>query len=162
MTVSQDTRRLWRRLAVVGAVGVLAAAGLWVAFVRLREDARLRRVRAGNEREAVLVIDAVAAAQQLYFESRGEYGTFPQLVEANVFRGTLSGDALVTDGYSFRLQPTPRAEGRPPAYVVSADPVSGATGRRHFYAGSDITGIRFHDERPATAADPPLPRADTY
>ena len=162
MSVSQDTKRLWRRLAVVGVVGVLAAAGLWVAFVRLREDARLRRVRAANEREAVLVIDAVAAAQQLYFESRGEYGTFPQLVEANVFRGTLSGDSLVTYGYNFRLQPTPRAEGRAPAYVVSADPVSDATGRRHFYAGSDITGIRFHDERPATAADPPMLRADAY
>jgi hypothetical protein len=160
MTVSQETKRLWKRLAVFAVVGVLALAALWVVFVRMREDARLRRVRAANEREAVLVIDSVAAAQQLYFEARGDYGTFPQLVEANVFQAPLSGETLVTDGYAFALRVTPKGEGRAAAFTVSADPVSDATGRRHFYAGSDITGIRFHDERPATAADPPLPRAN--
>jgi hypothetical protein len=162
MSVSQETKRLWRWLAVVAVLGVLAAAGLWVALVRLREDARVRRVRATNEREAVLVIDSVAAAQQLYLEARGDYGTFPQLVEANVFQAPLSGEALVTDGYSFSLRVTPKAEGRPPAFSINADPVSDATGRRHFYADSDTTGIRFHDERPATAADPPLPRANNF
>ena len=162
MTYSQETKRLWRRLAVIGLAGLVAAAALWFVFVRLREDARRRRLVAANEQEAVLVIDSIAAAEQLYLEQRGEYGTFPQLVEAGVFRAPLSGDALVVEGYAFRLRVTPRAEGRPPAFAVSAEPVrdSGrdATGRRRFYADSEVTGVRFNDERPATAADPPLPR----
>lgn len=162
MSVSQETKSLWRRLAVVTLLGVVACAGLWVAFVRLRSEARERRVRAINEREAVLVIDSVAAAQQLYLEARGEYGTFPQLVEANVFQAPLSGDTLVTDGYAFTLRITPKGEGRPPAFAINADPVSDATGRRHFYDDSDVIDIRYNDERPATAADPPLVRATTY
>jgi type II secretory pathway pseudopilin PulG len=166
MSYSQETKRLWRRLAVFGVVGLLAAAALWVVFVRMRDDARRRRLAAANEQEAVLVIDSVAAAQQLYLEARGEYGTFAQLVEAGVFRAPLEGEALVVQGYAFRLRVTPRAEGRPAAFAVNADPVRAAgpdaTGRRHFYADSDVTGVRFNDERPATAADPPLPRANTY
>ncbi|HEV3468173.1 MAG TPA: hypothetical protein VG148_02555 [Pyrinomonadaceae bacterium] len=166
MSYSQETKRLWRRLAVFALVGLVAAAALWMLFVRVRDDARRRRFAAANEREAVLVIDSVAAAEQLYLEARGEYGTFRQLVEAGVFRAPLEGDTLVVEGYAFRLQVTPPAEGRPPAFAVSADPVRttgpDATGRRHFYAGSEVTGIRFNDERPATAADPLLPRANTY
>ena len=165
MAYSQETKRLWRWVAVLAAVGVLAAAGLWFYFVRARDEQRRRRVVAANEREAVLVVDGVAAAQQLHLQSRGEYGTFPQLVEAGVFRAPgLSDGRLVTDGYVFDLRVTPRAEGRPPAFALHADPVRDRgpdqTGRRHFYAGSDVTGVRFHDERPAAAADPPLPRAE--
>lgn len=166
MSYSPETKRLWRRLVVFTLVGLIAAAALWMVFVRMRDDARRRRLAAANEREAVSVIDSVAAAQQLYLQARGEYGTFRQLVEAGVFRAPLEGDALVVEGYAFRLQVAPRAEGRPPAFAVSADPVRAdgpdATGRRRFYAGSDVTGIRFNDERPATAADPLLPRANTY
>ena len=166
MTYSQETKRLWRWIAVIAVVGAAAAAALWVVFVRTSEEARRRRLIAGNERQARAVIDNVAAAQQLHLEARGEYGTFPQLVEAGVFQAPLSGEQLVAGGYAFSLRVTPRAEGRPPSFELNADPVRDrgpdATGRRHFYAGSEVTGIRFNDERPATAADPPLPRADTY
>jgi hypothetical protein len=163
MSYSPETKRLWRWIGVIAVVGVLVAAGLWVYFVRAREDARRRRVIAANEREAALVVDGVAAAQQIHLEARGEYGTFPQLVEANVLQApALSGERLVAYGYSFDLRVTPRAEGRPPAFALNADPVRDrgpdATGRRHFYAGSDVTGVRFHEERAATAADPLLPR----
>lgn len=166
MSFSQETKRLWRWLAVIAAAGLLAAAALWLVFVRTSEDARRRRVVAANERGAVSVLDSAAAAEQLHLEARGEYGTFPQLVEAGVFQAPLSGDTLVANGYTFRLQTTPAAGGRPAAFGLNADPVrdrgDDATGRRHFYAGSDVTGVRFNDERPATAADPPLPRANTY
>ena len=165
MTYSQETKRLWRWVAVVAVLGVVAGVGLWFYLVRAREDVRRRRVVAGNEREAVLVLDGVAAAQQLQLETRGAYATFPQLVEAGVIQTRpLDGERLVTSGYAFDLRVTPPAEGRPPSYAVNADPVRDRgpdqTGRRHFYAGSDVTGVRFHDERPATAADPPLPRAE--
>lgn len=162
MSYSQETKRLWRWIAVIAAVGVVAGAALWVIFIRTSEDARRRRVMATNEREARSVIDSVAAAQQLHLEARGEYGTFRQLVEAGVFQAPLSGDQLVARGYAFTLRVGPRAGDRPPVFALNADPVSDrgpdATGRRHFFAGSDVTGIRFNDERPATAADPPLPR----
>ncbi|HWS53998.1 MAG TPA: hypothetical protein VN228_07725 [Pyrinomonadaceae bacterium] len=166
MTYSQETKRLWRRLAVIIVVGLLAAAALWVLFVRMREEGRLRRLAAANEQEAVSVIDGIAAAQQLYREARGGYGTFREMIEAGVYRAPLEGDVLVAQGYAFRLRITPPSEGRAPAFAVNADPVRAggpdATGRRHFYAGSEVTGIRFNDERPATAADPLLPRANTY
>ena len=166
MSYSQETKRLWKRLAVVAVVGLLIAAALWVVFVRMRDEGRRRRLVAANEQEAVSVIDGIAAAEQLYRESSGGYGTFRQMIEAGVYRAPLEGDVLVVQGYAFRLQITPPAEGRPPAFAVSADPVRAggpdATGRRHFYAGSEVTGIRFNDERPATAADPLLPRANTY
>ena len=166
MSYSQETKRLWRRIAVIAVLGVLAIAALWVVFIRAREEARLRRVVAANEQAALSVVDNVAAAEQLYLEARGEYGTFPQLVEAGVFQAPLSGDQIVAHGHTFRLRVTPQSEGRPPAFHLNADPLRDrgrdATGRRHFYAGSEVTGVRVHDERPATAADPPLPRAETY
>ena len=162
MSYSQETKCLWRRLVVVAVLGGLVGAGLWVYFVRAREEARQRRVVALNEREARSVIDNVAAAQQLYLEARGLYGTFAQLVEAGVFQAPLSGEQLVASGYTFTLRITPPSAGRPASFVLNADPVRDRgpdqTGRRHFFAGSDVTGIRFNDERPATAADPPLPR----
>ncbi len=165
MSYSQETKRLWRWVAVVAVLGVAAGVGLWFYLVSAREDVRRRRVIAGNEREAVLVLDGVAAAQQLHLQARGSYGTFPQLVEAGVFQApALEGERLVTYGYAFDLRVATPAEGRPPSFTVNADPVRDRgpdqTGRRHFYAGSDVTGVRFHDERPATAADPPLPRAE--
>lgn len=162
MSYSQETKRLWRWIVVIAVVGLAAGATLWVVFVRTSEDARRRRLVATNEREARSVMDNVAAAQQLHLEARGEYGTFQQLVEAGVFQAPLAGGQLVSKGYAFTLRVEPRAEGRPPSFTLSADPVRAdgpeATGRRHFFAGSDVTGIRFNDERPATAADPPLPR----
>jgi hypothetical protein len=165
MSYSQETKRLWRWVAVVAVLGVVSGVGLWFYFVRAREDVRRRRVVAGNERAAVVVVDNVAAAQQLHLEARGQYGTFAQLIEANVFSApALDGGRLVADGYAFDLRVTPPAEGRAPAFSLNADPVRDRgpeqTGRRHFYAGSDVTGVRFHDERPATADDPPLPRAE--
>lgn len=164
MSYSPETKRLWRWIAVIAVLGVAAGAALWVVYVRTSEEARRRRVVAANERQARAVVDNVAAAQQLHLEARGEYGTFPQLVEAGVFQAPLSGDQLVAGGYAFTLRVTPRAEGRAPAFEVNADPVRDrgpdATGRRHYYAGSDVTGVRFNDERPAAAADPPLPRAE--
>ena len=164
MTYSQETKRLWRWIAVIAVVGAAAAAALWVVFVRTSEEARRRRLIAGNERQARAVIDNVAAAQQLHLEARGDYGTFSQLVEAGVFQAPLSGEQLVASGYTFTLRITPPSAGRPASFALNADPVRDRgpdqTGRRHFFAGSDVTGIRFNDERPATAADPPLPRAE--
>lgn len=166
MSYSPETKRLWRRLAVVVLVGLVLAAALWVVFARMRDEGRRRRLAAVNEREAVSVIDGIAAAQQLYRESRGGYGTFRELIEAGVYRAPLEGDVLVVQGYAFRLHITPPASAGGPAFAVNADPVRAggpdATGRRHFYAGSEVTGVRFHDERPASAADPLLPRANTY
>ena len=102
MAYSQETKRLWRWVAVLAVVGVLAAAGLWFYFVRARDEQRRRRIVAANEREAVLVVDGVAAAQQLHLQSRGEYGTFPQLVEAGVFRAPALRAFAVAAARGFR------------------------------------------------------------
>ena len=39
---------------------------------------------------------------------------------------------------------------------------SDATGRRHFYIGSDVTGVRFNETRPATKDDRLRPTMRDY
>ena len=166
MSVSAETKKLWRTIGILAVVGVLILIPLvWLAL-RMSAEAQQRRRIAANEADTLAALEGVAAAQQLYLQTYSEYGTFRQLVEAGVFNAPLSGDSLVSRGYAYTLRLTPRAEGRPPSFSVNADPLSregeGATGRRHFYLDSNVVGIRFNDERPATAADPPRQTVTDY
>src|SRR5438270_13641128 len=91
------------------------------------------------------------------------YTLFPY---TTLFRSPLSGDALVSDGYRFTLKVTPKAGALGPTYSVNADPVRGggrdATGRRHFFISSEVSGVRYNEERPATAADKPRQNVQGY
>lgn len=166
MSVSAETKKLWRTIGILAVVGVLLLIPLvWLAL-RMSGEAQARRRIAANEADALTALEGIAAAQQLYLESKSEYGTFRQLVESGIFNAPLEGDSLVSRGYSYTLKVTPRAEGRPPSFSVNADPLSrdgeGATGRRHFYLDSNLVGIRFNDERPASASDPPRQTVNDY
>ena len=166
MTVSAETKKLYKIIGVAAVVGLLALVPLGWLAVRMNDEARQRRVVAANEADAVAALEGIAAAQQLYLQTFSRYGTFGEMVEAGVFQAPLSGDSLVAHGYAFALRVAPKAEGRPPSFRVNADPLrregAAATGRRHFYLDSDLVGIRVNEDGPAGPTDPPLQRVKTY
>jgi hypothetical protein len=168
MSEKSDNRRLLKRVLIIGAIVLPLAALLGWYGLRLRDEGHQRRVIAANEAAAISALDNIAAAQQLYREAHGGYATFQQLFEAGVFDAPLDGEQLVSGGYRFTVRVLPADESRGRAYEVNADPLRpgtgiGATGSRHFFAGSEVTGIRYSEGRPARATDRTLPRrADTY
>lgn len=167
MSQTSENKRLLKIVLVAAAAAVPILAGLTWYGLKLSADATRRRVVAANEAAAVTSLDQIAAAERLYLEAHGQYGTFRQLAEAGVFQAPLEGEALVSGGYRFTVSVTPPSETRGPAFAANADPVrSGgddATGNRHFFAGSEVTGLRYSEGRPASASDRPAPRrAEAY
>jgi hypothetical protein len=167
MTKESDNRRLLKRVLMIGAVVLPLAVLLAWYGLKLSAEGRQRRIVAANEAAAITALDNIAAAEQLYRETYGSYGTFRQLFEAGVFDAPLTGEELISGGYRFTIRVRPATESEVSAYEVNADPVrsggSDATGNRHFFSGSEVTGIRYSTGRPATASDRTLPRrADTY
>jgi hypothetical protein len=159
MSDSSEAKRLWRTAAIVAGVGLLVIVPLGWLALRLYDDMIQRRVVAFNESAALTALENIQAAEQLYFETYGQYATFQQLIEAGVFQADLKGDPPVVHGYAFTLKVEPKTGTRPAAYSVNADPVRAvgrdATGRRYFFISSDITGVRYNEQRPATKEDKP-------
>ncbi len=166
MTANTETKKYGKVLGVVAVVGLLVLVPLvWLAM-RLSDEGRQRRVVAANEADTLAALEGIAAAQQLYLQTYSRYGTFKEMVEAGVFQAPLSGDSLVSHGYTFTLRVTPKTEAQPPSFKVNADPLSregeAATGRRHFYLDSDLVGIRVNEDRPAGPGDPPRQTVKSY
>jgi Tfp pilus assembly protein PilE len=154
-----ESKRLLRTALVVAVVGVVVLVPLaWLA-VRMYNDNIQQKVIAANEALALATLENLQAQEQSSKETTGQYATFQQLADAGAIQAPLSGDALVSDGYRFTLRVTPKTDTQAPAYSVNADPVRAtgrdATGRRHFFISSEVTGVRYNEERPATAADKP-------
>lgn len=166
MTDSSESKRLWRTALIVAGVGLLVLAPLsWLAL-RMWDDTVRRRVIAANESSALGSLEAIQAAEQLYYETYGRYGTFREMADAGIFQTDLVGDPPVGHGYAFTLRVRPKTETEPAAYGVNADPVRAgnrdATGRRYFYIGSDVTGVRFNETRPANKDDKLRPVVRDY
>lgn len=159
MSDGSESRRLWRTTLVVAAVGVVVLIPLaWLA-VRMYNDNIQQKVIAANEASALATLENLQAQEQSFLETTGQYATFRQLADAGAIQAPLSGDALESSGYRFTLRVTPKSDTQAPAYTVNADPARAggrdATGRRHFFISSEVTGVRYNEERPATAADKP-------
>lgn len=166
MRDSSESQRLWRTALIVAGVGLLILVPLsWLAL-RMYDDTIRRRIISSNESSALGTLEAIQAAQQLYYETYGRYGTFLEMVEAGILQTDLTGDPPVGHGYTFTLRVRPKTETEPGGYSVNADPVRtgerGATGRRHFYIDSDVTGVRFNETRPATRDDRLRPTMRDY
>ena len=166
MAEASESKRLWRTALVVAGVGLLVLIPLaWLAL-RMWDDTIQRRVMAANESAAITNLENIQAAEQLYFEANGQYGTFQQLIDSGVFQAQVTGDPPVASGYAFTVRVQPKTDTQPAAYSVNADPVraggSDATGRRHFYIGSDVIGVRYNDTRPANKDDRPRPTMRDY
>jgi hypothetical protein len=159
MADSSESKRLWRTASIVAGVGLLVLAPLGWLAVRMYNDTIQRRVIAVNEADALYTLELLAAAEQVHLQAYGEYGTVRQLTDTGILQTTFDGDPPARAGYAYTVRLTPRAGAQPPSYSVNADPLRAAgrdaTGRRHFYIGSEVIGVRYNEDRPATAADKP-------
>ncbi len=166
MAEVSESKRLWRTALVVAGVGVLVLVPLTWLALRMWDDTLRRRVVAANESSALTNLDNIQAAEQLYYESYGQYGTLRQLVDAGVFDDKVSGDPPVVSGYVYTVRVQPKTDAQAASYSVNADPVrSGgrdATGGRHFFASSEVIGVRYNETRPATKDDKPRPKVAEY
>jgi hypothetical protein len=166
MAEVSESKRLWRAALIVAGVGVLVLVPLGWLALRMYDDALQRRVVAANESAALTNLQNIQAAEQLYFETYGQYGTFQQLIETGIFQAEVKGDPPVASGYVFMVKVQPKTDAQAAAYSVNADPVRDAgrdaTGRRHFFISSDVTGVRFNETRPATKDDKPRPKVAEY
>jgi hypothetical protein len=166
MAEASESKRLWRTALIVAGVGLLVLIPLGWLALRMWEDTIQRRVIAANESAALTNLENIQAAEQLYFEAHGQYGTFRQLIDSGVFQAEVSGDPPVARGYAFTVRVQPRTDTQPASYSVNADPVRAggrdATGRRHFFISSEVTGVRFNESRPATKDDKPRPKVSEY
>jgi type II secretory pathway pseudopilin PulG len=134
--------------AVVGLVliGILAGAAVsgWRAATR-----------AGNEAATIQNLKTIAAVETQYFNTHNRtFGTFDQLVREQMLSSRFAGNPVVADDYVLILNV---GAGRAnPSYVVTADPQSDSSGRRHFYLDSTAEIIRSNADRHASADDPPF------
>jgi hypothetical protein len=166
MPEASESKRLWRTALVVAGVGVVVLVPLaWLAL-RMWDDTVQRRVVAANESAALTNLQNKQAAEQLYFEATGQYGTFQQLIDSGIFQAEVSGDPPTASGYVFTVRVQPKTDAQPASYSVNADPVRAegrdATGRRHFFVSSEVIGVRFNESRPATRDDKPRPKMSEY
>ena len=166
MSDSSESKRLWRTALIVAGVGLLVLVPLGWLALRMYDDLIQRRVVAANESAALTNLENIQAAEQLYFETYKEYGTFRQMIDAGIFQAELSGDPPVASGYVFTVRVQPATDAGPASYSVNADPVRAegrdATGRRHFFVSSEVIGVRFNESRPATKDDKVRPKMSEY
>jgi hypothetical protein len=166
MADSSESKRLWRTAGIIAGVGLLVLIPLaWLAL-RMYQDTLQRRVVAANEAAALYNLELIAAGERIHLDTYGEYATLRQLTETGILQTTFGGDPPASGGYVYTVRLTPKTEAAAPTYSVNADPArSGgrdATGRRHFFISSEVIGIRYNEERPATAADRPRQSVQEY
>ncbi|MBV9924180.1 MAG: hypothetical protein JOZ96_04000 [Acidobacteria bacterium] len=165
MAEASESKRLWRTALIVAGVGLLVLIPLTWLALRMWDDTVQRKVIAANESATITNLDNIRAAEDLYFRANGQYATFQQLIDSGTFEAKVSGDPPVASGYVFTLKVQPKTETQPAGYSVNADPVRAggrdATGRRHFFASSDVVGVRFNESRPATKDDKLRPTMET-
>ena len=166
MAEVSESKRLWRTALIVAGGGLLLLIPLTWLAVRMWEDRNQRLIMAANESAALTNLENIQAAEQLYFEANGQYGTFQQLIDSGIFQAAVSGDPPTASGYVFTVKVQPKTDAQPAAYSVNADPVRAegrdATGRRHFFVSSEVIGVRFNESRPATKDDRPRPKMSEY
>ena len=132
-------------MIVIAIIGILVGVGV---------PAWRNAVVAGNEAAAIQNLRNIATEQRTYFISHGRtnYGTFEQLELGNRFKG----DAPIVEGYIYTMKLTPRSQNQQAAFSVNADPQQKegltATGKRHFYIGTDVANITTSTDGPASAA----------
>ena len=166
MAEVSESKRLWRTALIVAGVGLLVLVPLGWLALRMWDDTIRRRVVAANESAALTNLEKIQVAEQYYFDANGQYGTYQQLIDSGILQSEASGDPPTASGYVFNVRVQPKTDAQPAAYSVNADPVRAegrdATGRRHFFASSEVIGVRFNESRPATKDDKPRPKMSEY
>ena len=159
---TQEQKRRGRTAAIILGAGLAVFVPLAIIANNMLKSAEARARVAANESAAVDTVDLIAAAEQIYLDAFGSYGTLAQLKDAGILNVAFAGDPPAFKGYVFTVRLGPSSPTERGAFSVNADPLDAeggdATGRRHFYLDSVITGIRFSEGRPAAAGDRLLPR----
>ncbi|MCA1593426.1 MAG: hypothetical protein LC754_12415 [Acidobacteria bacterium] len=162
MSTNPESKRWGRTVAIILGVGVLILVPLVFLARHMLDAANTRALVASNEAAAIDTIDLIAAAEQIHLDAYGDYATLQQLLDAKILKLTFNGDPPTFKGYTYTVKVAPLTDTQGPAFSVSADPLRGeggdATGRRHFYRDTNVTGMRFNEDRPAAASDALLPR----
>ena len=134
-------------LIVVTIIGVISA----ISIPNL-----LASRRAANESSAISSLRTIATAQATYLQTIGNNVNYaPDLVAlgptgANLIDERLSASATSTkSGYDFTMT------GAANNFSAYGDPVSAATGKRHFFTNEPGV-IRFDSSTTATASSPPI------
>ncbi len=151
--------RTARGFSLIELLIVVAIIGILIAIV---VPAYNKAIQKTNETSAIKTLKAIQEEQAQYsLSTKGNYGTFDELLKAGHLDKRFAGEAPVVDGYIYTMKVTPKGSGNQVAtYGVNADPQQStgvsATGTRHFYIGSDVSGIHANNEQPANAGDDPL------
>ncbi|HEX8068636.1 MAG TPA: prepilin-type N-terminal cleavage/methylation domain-containing protein [Pyrinomonadaceae bacterium] len=137
-------------MIVIAIIGILIGVGI---------PAWKNSVIAANESGAIRTLNTIATEQRTYYIRHSNYGTFDQLIEAGALDQRFAGETPTVNGYTYTVKVTPKSNSAPPSFTVNADPQVAegltATGKRHFYVGSDVNNVRANETQPATAQDPP-------
>ncbi len=140
-------------MIVIAIIGLLIGVGsiAWSAVIR-----------SGNETTAAQSIDNIRKFQAQYASrNKGSFATFDELIAKVSLDEKFKGERPVVNGYIFTMTVEPASQSRPSSYSITADPQVAdgvtATGTRHFYTDSSLSGIKATDEnRPAKADDPSI------
>lgn len=151
-----NLRRGVRGFSLIELMIVIAIIGI---LIGIAIPAWKNSVIAANETSAIRTLGTINAEQRTYYIRHNNYATFAQLLEAGALDQRFANETPTVDGYTFTIKVTPKASNQPPAFSVNADPQVGegltATGKRHFYVGSDVNSVRANESQPATAQDSP-------
>ena len=117
-------------------------------------------VRKANEAAAVSTLNSIRVAQAKYvIDHKGQYGTFRQLFEKDIWISDSTPDKPHERGYVFVITLVPKSDEKAATFSVNANPEQsdgiGATGRNFYYLDPE-SGICFSKAGPATAADDTL------
>lgn len=140
-------------MIVIAIIGLLIGVGsiAWQAVIR-----------SGNETTAAQSMDQIRKFQAQYASrNKGNFATFDELIAKVSLDEKFKGESPVVNGYIFKMTVVPQSASTPASYSVTADPQVAegisATGTRHFYTDSSLSGIKGTDEnRPAKVDDPSI------
>lgn len=133
-------------MIVIAIIGILIGAAVvgWNAAQR-----------AGNEAATMQNLKTIAAVQIQYFNTHSRnFGTFDQMIKAQVLTSKFSGEPPNADGYVFTLKLTPKSANGPSSYTLNADPQTERSGTNHFYIDSTDSSIHVNPAQPAGPNDP--------